>query len=343
MKKQLNCAVIGTRFAARTILPAITGLHNVNIKYLCGGEDKQKTREIAEAYNIKNYEFTFDEIINDMDLDAIFIATPHHLHYKMLKKALTTNFAIFIEKPIANSVEEIDEILKLSYGKEQVMLVTHQLPYYPVFSKIKEKLNLLGEIYYVNIQFQTNRLTNLKQWNWSLDSKHGGGMLLAMGSHILSLLRYFFGDSTTYSNLQSYQDNNVLAEKGEEINKISDAESLFEFQCLLNKNIRTNVLCIGTGHREDFLSLQILGTDGEIYYKSNGVAQIIYKDSKVESLDYDLDKERSIWKVGYEYYINEVLKNIEMKEKLYEDVRNTPFEVYKKQFLFLEKIKNNIH
>lgn len=346
MIDKLNCAVIGTRFAARTILPAISKIGHVNIKYLIGGENKAKTKEIAESYHINNYELSFEEILIDEGLDAVFIATPHDLHYSMLKKAIEKNLIIFIEKPLANNIEEIDEIISLSKRNDQVMLVTHQLPYYPVFTNMKEKLDLLGEVYYINIQYQTNRLTNINQWNWCLDSERGGGMLLAMGSHIISLLHYFFGRDFNYSHLHSYMDNNVEKVKAmvdTEVYKTSDAESTFEFQFMLNESIRANVLCVGTGYDEDSLRIKIMGSSGEMNFSSNEIAKIIYKDldNKLvdELLDSNVDKGKSIWKVGYDHFINEVLSKINLKGELYADERNTPFEVYKQQFLFLETVR----
>ncbi|RRD40342.1 gfo/Idh/MocA family oxidoreductase [Leptotrichia sp. OH3620_COT-345] len=329
MKKKINCAVIGTRFGARTILPVIFKIKCLNIKYLCGGKDKEKTKVIANKYLIENYECSFDDIINDNELKIIFIASPHQFHYEMIKKSIKKKLIILTEKPLGINEFEVNEIIRLKNHNNNLMLVNHQLNYYPVFNKIKDKINLLGKLYYMKIYYQTNRLTYLDKSNWTLDSKKGGGLYLAMGSHILSLLSFLFSDNIKIIN--SYCDSFEL----------NYAETLFEFQAFIN-NLRINTTCIGTSYNEDYLEIKIFGELGEVNFKSNLEATLTYlsdKKLKKENLYKGINKNISIWKLSFENYLFEIINNLNNKDYIYNDQRNTSFEKFQKQFMLLKKLE----
>lgn len=332
MKEKINCAIIGTRFGVRTILPAVLKVKCLNIKYLCGGKDKEKTRMIAQKYSIKNFGYTYEDIINDNEIKIVFVATPHVFHYEMIKKAIQKEKIVLTEKPLGIDEFEVNDIVELAKKSNKLMLVNHQLNYYPVFNKIKEKLNLLGEVYYMKIYYQTNRLTYLNEENWTLDSKKGGGLYLAIGSHILSLLSFLFNNDLEVTS--SYYDNF----------KSGCAETLFEFQGFIN-SLKINVMCVGTAYSDDYLEIKIFGKLGEINFKSNSEAVLIYlnkeKEIEKEDLYEDVDKSVSIWKLSFENYLFKIINDIKNENNIYNDKRNTSFEEYQKQFILLKKLKKD--
>lgn len=342
MKRHLNCAVIGTRFGARTILPALSKFDNVNIKYILGGSNLEKTKLIAESFSIKNYNNNFDEIISDSSLDAIFIATPHNTHYEMIKKSLNKQINIITEKPLATSMKDVLFLANASEENSKINIVNHQLRFLPIFLAIKNILKdgLIGEVNYIKINYQTNRLSdpNIK-WNWCLDEKSGGGMIIAMGSHLIDLVKFF--SEKDFLSLSSY--TNCLHDEVEDINKIIhkvNTESLFELQLNLENNIRANIFCTGTSHQEDFLEINLYGKYGEIYYHSINGAYLYNNNSVVDIFNkFNIPKNNlSIWKESFNNFTEALIESIKF-DSLNKDF--ITFKDYSYYYYILESAKES--
>ena len=70
-----------------------------------------KATILVEELNNKKY----DELLNDEDIDVMYIATPNHLHYQMCKQALERGKHVICEKPFTSNVNELDELIAQYY------------------------------------------------------------------------------------------------------------------------------------------------------------------------------------------------------------------------------------
>ncbi len=100
-----------------------------------------------------NVKFTtdFEDILNDREIAAVAIATPASTHYDMVKRALHAGKDVFVEKPLALSVAQAEELLKLAQSLDKVLMVGHILQYHPAVLKLKELISsgALGKIQYI--------------------------------------------------------------------------------------------------------------------------------------------------------------------------------------------------
>lgn len=341
-KEKICCAVIGTGFGARTILPALVRNGHFNIKYLIGN-NIEKTRSIAFKFNIKNYTQTFADILTDSDLNALFIATPHHIRYQLLKLCIPTNLHLFVEKPLCNTIEEIEEILELNKSSDKLRLITHQLPYYPPFIEIRDLLsnNTIGDIVHARICYQSNRLTLMNNcWDWCFDADNGGGMLIAVGTHLVTLAQYLFGPEilTLHAQTEKVYDN--LLKANHEYKK-NNSEALFNINLTMGKNIKVNLYSTGSCFQKDCFELSILGTNGEITFHSNkGCFVYCSNNNKLEIKEIPFDRSVSLWRVSYNEYIDNIVQYIlNSTNKL--NSKYTTFKKYRTQFNIIELAKKS--
>src|SRR5690606_38256399 len=138
----------------------------------------------------------YEQLIKDPTIDVVIIATISSLHAVMAKEALKYGKHTIIEKPLALSLNDADEIIQLSKTKNKQVLVCHQLRYRPLLEKIKDLLNknYFGKLYFSAISLRLNRsfdYYNSSTWKgtWEKD----GGMLLNQGIHLVDLLIWFMG------------------------------------------------------------------------------------------------------------------------------------------------------
>ena len=90
-----------------------------------------KDAEFQSRYPHARWASTFDEMLDDTELDAVVIATPVPSHYDLAKRALEAGKHVFVEKPPAMKSDEIDELVSLAEERDLVLMPGHLLLYHP--------------------------------------------------------------------------------------------------------------------------------------------------------------------------------------------------------------------
>lgn len=93
----------------------------------------------------------YDELIASPDVDAVALATPAVMHHAMARKALLAGKDVFVEKPLALTAGEGQELVDLAAGRDRILMVGHILQYHPAVLKLKDLIRKgeLGKIQYV--------------------------------------------------------------------------------------------------------------------------------------------------------------------------------------------------
>src|SRR5262249_4529635 len=92
------------------------------------------------------------DLLEDAELDAVVVATPVRFHYEMAKAALEVGKHVFIEKPIARTEAEAQELVSLANQQGLVLMVGHTFLFSPAVRRMKEIVDAgdIGEIQYVS-------------------------------------------------------------------------------------------------------------------------------------------------------------------------------------------------
>ncbi|TDL30588.1 Gfo/Idh/MocA family oxidoreductase [Jeotgalibacillus sp. S-D1] len=202
----LKIGIIGCGYISQKHLDTLLRINRVE---LAAVSDVQKSKmETAANYyrkakghigSIEYYEDYLD-LIQDEEIDIVLIAVISGLHGNIAKQALLAGKHVIVEKPLALSIEEADDIISLSKAKQKKVLVCHQLRYRPVMAKIKQVLKEghLGDPYLGVASARINRSPEYyAQATWRGSWEHDGGMLINQGIHIVDLLIWLLGDMET--------------------------------------------------------------------------------------------------------------------------------------------------
>jgi predicted dehydrogenase len=135
-----------------------------------------------------------DPVIYDSGIDAIVIATPVATHYELATKALKAGKHVLVEKPLATSVREVEEIAGLAQEMNRVAMVGHTFLFSPPVRYVKGLIDsgALGEVRYICSQ----RL-NLGRIRSDVDA------LWNLAPHDISIIQYWLGDPTPLSVVKS--------------------------------------------------------------------------------------------------------------------------------------------
>jgi predicted dehydrogenase len=168
-----------------------------------------RNERYAEAHNIpKKHRFTTWEHVFERPkfADAIIITTPDDLHYGPAMKALEMGYDVLLEKPIAPTEQECQDILDLAKKTGRIVAVCHVLRYAPYFEKLREMIHdgSIGTL--VSIQhFEPINHVHMShsyvRGNWH-NSKETTPIILAKSCHDLDILRWMVG--SPYKKLNAF-------------------------------------------------------------------------------------------------------------------------------------------
>lgn len=145
-------------------------------------------QEISSQHNHKIYA-SLEEVLADKMIEAVLIATPNDSHSDLAIQALKAGKHVVCEKPVAMNVAELDEILKVAKETGQTFMVHQNRRWDPDFLITRElyKNQQIGELFQIETRVQG---ANGIPGDWRHELKHGGGMLLDWGVHLLDQLLF---------------------------------------------------------------------------------------------------------------------------------------------------------
>ncbi len=300
---KLNIAIAGTGFGAAVHLPALR--YSDNLKAFSFFHHKQsKKEEIEKKYGLKCYS-NWIELISNKSIDGIIIATPPESRFKLAKEALKNKKHLLLEKPVAITSEEIEELQRIALKDNLSVCVDFEYRVVPHFLQAKEIIdqNKLGNIFLIKLDWiMSSRSNPEREWNWYSLSEKGGGVVGALGTHAFDILHWFFG----YIKNVSAQISTSIT-KRPKYNKMFDVTS--EDICLANieiedyfgASIPCQVSLSSVSKNGSGFNLEIYGSDGSLFLKSDNQKdyvhgfKLLYSDKK-NNLNYINPKEQFIFK-----------------------------------------------
>lgn len=161
---------------------------------------EQKARNYAERHNIRKWYTDAQELIDDPDINAIYIATPPSSHATFAIMAMRAGKPVYIEKPLAASYNDCIRINRISEQTGVPCFVAYYRRYLPYFQKVKEIIEngTIGKVINVQIRFSVPPrdldYKNEKELPWRLQPDiAGGGYFYDLAPHQIDLLQNIFG------------------------------------------------------------------------------------------------------------------------------------------------------
>ncbi|MEG0368061.1 MAG: Gfo/Idh/MocA family oxidoreductase, partial [Coprobacillus sp.] len=216
---------------------------------------EEKLKGIMKEHQFKRYSISYDELLNDNEVDTVYVALPNHLHYSYALQALEHHKNVILEKPFTTTLKEAIHLKEIAI-KNQLFLweaITNQ--YFPNFDAIKSRINDLGNIKIVECNFSqySSRYNAFKEGNIlpAFDYTKAGGALMDLNIYNIHFVVGLFGKPTEvqyYPNVEKGIDTSGVL--------ILDYD---KFKCI----------CIGAKDCKAPLSNNIQGDKGCIHVSSS--------------------------------------------------------------------------
>ena len=192
MKSKLRVGVVGCGYWGPNLVRNICSLEDCQLKLVCD-TSQQRLAHMRRLYPDVEGTQDYNLLLNGAELDAVIIATPVKFHYDMAKAALLAGKHTFIEKPMASSAAECEEMVDLAREKGLILMVGHTFLYSAIVRKIKEIVDRgeLGDLRYI-----CARRLNLGLFQKDIN------VTWDLAPHDISIILHIMGDDPVSVNCQ---------------------------------------------------------------------------------------------------------------------------------------------
>lgn len=298
----MKLGIAGAGMIVRDLFNFIHDVNGIELQAIASTPRSfEKVTQMAQAQGIKKAYHDYEELLNDEDIEVMYIASPNHLHYEMCKKALLQNKHVICEKPFTSNYKELEELVQIAKEKNLILIEAVSTQYLPNVLKIKELLPQLGNIKIVSANYSqySSRYDAFKEGNIlpAFDYTKSGGALMDLNIYNINLMVALFGKPIKVG----YQAN---IEKGIDTSGILTLDyGTFKAVCIAAKDCKAPIMssiqgdqgCIVMDSPANVLngfkvlmnktdSKQMINTDGENQNYNQGKHRMYHEFVKFEEV-----------------------------------------------------------
>lgn len=199
----VNIGFIGAgSFAQNFLLPNLSNENLINV----ATARATTARNVANKFGFDNCTGDAEEVLNDKNINTVFIATPHNLHANYVIKALQANKNVFVEKPLSLTREELEDIAVAESKSSAQVMVGFNRRFAPQIIALKKELNE-GLPKAINYRINAGKLPAN---HWTQDPQVGGGRIIGEACHFIDLCAFIAGAPIIKVEANALKDANNL-------------------------------------------------------------------------------------------------------------------------------------
>jgi predicted dehydrogenase len=246
--------------------------------------DGEKAKDYALRHGVSKWYDNADKLINDKDVNAIYIATPPAFHEEYAIAAMNAGKPVYIEKPMTLDFESAKNIIKIAEEKNIKLSIAHYRRGQPLFNQVKQLLeeNAIGKVRFARLEFYKKQLPkealDIPKVAWRVNPEiAGGGLFHDIAPHQLDLMYWFFGEiekAAGYSLNQS---------------KLYAADDIVSGNILFKSGVIFNGLwCFNVAEENETDHCEIIGSEGKISFPVFEHKKItLTKNGKTEIISFE--------------------------------------------------------
>ncbi|WP_341939148.1 Gfo/Idh/MocA family protein [Marinimicrobium sp. C2-29] len=180
--------------------------------------DGAKAEDFARRHGVPRWSDDADTLLNDPQIDAIYVATPPNSHKHYTLAALAAGKSVYVEKPVALNAAECETMIAAENASSGKLCAAHYRRFLPSFMQLKRLLDegAIGRPLLVRLdmlQPADSKLIAQTEENWRLNPTiSGGGLFHDLAPHQLDLMRHWFGSVKRASGFGTNQGGHYAAD-----------------------------------------------------------------------------------------------------------------------------------
>lgn len=189
---QLRWGILGPGRIAHSFAKSLKFLKDARLTAV-GSRSLERAREFAGQYGIPHAWGSYAELAVDGDVDILYIATPHPMHYENALMGLQAGKAVLLEKPFTLNARQAEEVIKTARGGRLFLMEAMWTRFLPAIVRVRQMLadGVIGEVRQVRADFGFHGTRD--EQGRLLNPDLGGGALLDVGIYTVSFAAMVFG------------------------------------------------------------------------------------------------------------------------------------------------------
>lgn len=188
---KIKWGVLGTADIAKgCTIPGMQQAENCEL-YAIAGRSLEKAEAFKNQFGFEKAYGSYDELLSDENVQAVYIPLPNQLHLEWTKKALMAQKHVLCEKPLAVNAEEAEEMFRCAHENGVILMEAFAYLHSPIVQAVKEDVEKLGQLRYMESAFITSDypLENIRMRRETF-----GGGTYDLGCYAISQILWMFGE-----------------------------------------------------------------------------------------------------------------------------------------------------
>ncbi len=195
--------VIGPGKIAHTFAKALEVIDD-GVLYAVASRDANRAKEFAQMYNAPKSYASYEDLIEDNDVDGVYVATLHPFHHDQALMCLEADKPVLCEKPLTVNAADARRLIETANARNVFLMEALWTRYLPIYSQIRKWLNgnEIGDLKLLtsNFCFRAPDDPEHRLWNHAL----AGGALLDIGVYNIAVSQWVFGDNPESVSAHSF-------------------------------------------------------------------------------------------------------------------------------------------
>lgn len=299
----MKLGILGSGKIVKEVLPVLKKIENIDLVAIAA-RNEEKLQNLAKEFDIKKYYLGIDELLQDQDIDTVYVALPNHLHFDAMDKAIDYGKDIICEKPFASNFYEIKQIIEKARDKDVMIVEAISHRFIPNAIEAKKMVKDLGDIKIASFNYSqySSRYDKFKAGDiepvFSLEAS--GGALIDLNLYNVAFAVDTFGlpkDVKYFANIQKdidtsgivildYEDFKVSCIGSKDsaapmVNTIQGTKATIEIPDALNSFGKFNMDVVGEDKKDSF------------QFNEEGRSRLYYEFVAIEEILRNRDRKRA--------------------------------------------------
>lgn len=186
--EKINIGVLGLGNISHRVIQGIQFSSNANLYAVCS-RSKDKAKQFMETYHCKTCFDSYTDMLNDKNIDMIYICTPNYLHFQHIMLALKMKKNVVCEKPMCLTTHDLNICFDLAHKQNCFLMEAHKTVFTSLNQKIYELIqnNEVGKIISIEAQYATKLDDPISSWHFD---QEGCGCMYDIGVYPICLSNF---------------------------------------------------------------------------------------------------------------------------------------------------------
>ncbi|WP_236561074.1 Gfo/Idh/MocA family protein [Pontibacillus sp. HMF3514] len=230
--------------AKKALIPAIQRTEDSEVVAIASSSGKEK--EVQEQFDIEKAYGSYEELLQDSEIEAVYIPLPNHLHKKWVFEAAEAGKHILCEKPASLTHQDVVEMIEICNENNVQFLEAFMYQFHPQHQRVKELIaeGEIGEVEYLRASFSFS--FDRSKYNIRLDKEKGGGALWDVGCYGTHTAINVLDSNPIEHTVKSSLDNKYGVDVTSLVTLRMENGSMAQVDCSFNAPLRHQYEVLGT-------------------------------------------------------------------------------------------------